>query len=342
MKKADIFFFSKKGGDTARRIRDALAGREYACRLLAPQRLALGETEKITGGIGKATGERFFDTDALIYVGACGIAVRAIAPHIKSKTTDLPVLCVDEAGKFATPLLSGHVGGGNALARLLAGEIGAQLVVTTATDGNGRFSVDAWAVENGYRIHSMGAAKRFSAAILERELPFVADAPVMGRLPEGLFQGGEGDLGLYISYKTASPFSDTLRLIPRCLVLGIGCRRGTASEAVANAVKQVLGENAIDPLAVAQAASVTLKSEEAGILRFCESMGLPISFYTPDALMGVAGEFTPSEFVMSTVGADNICERAAATGGNEIIVRKTAVNGVTIAVGRKKWEVCFE
>ena len=70
--------------------------------------------------------------DALIMICATGIAVRAIAPVIVSKQQDPPVVVLDEAGAFVVPLLSGHEGGANELARQLADTIGAELVITTA------------------------------------------------------------------------------------------------------------------------------------------------------------------------------------------------------------------
>lgn len=123
----------------------------------------------------------FGQADALIFVSACGIAVRSVAPHLRSKFTDPAVVAVDDCGRFAIPLVSGHVGGANALAGGSPGAIGAQAVVTTATDGNDVFAVDTWAADQGFLVVRPNAAKAVSAALLNGEpVGFHSDFPVGG------------------------------------------------------------------------------------------------------------------------------------------------------------------
>lgn len=339
MKQAAVFFFSRQGGETARRIA-AFLRLEYDCRLFAAQKYAGDGAEPIQGGIGEFTGTLMGEMDALVYVGACGIAVRAIAPHIRSKTTDPAVLCVDELGRFCIALLSGHIGGGNRLANAVAGAIGAVPVITTATDINGRFSVDTWAAERGFRIGSMEAAKEVSAAILQRDIPICSDRPIVKPLPQGLYEGGEGELGICVSTRTKKPFQNTLSIIPPVLVLGIGCRRNAPMGAIEDAVKTVLLQNELDIRAVGQVASIELKADEEGLLEFCRKNGFPARFYTAEELQAAPGEFTPSPLVKRVTGVENVCERSAALSG-EIIVKKTVCNSVTVAVAEKDWEVSF-
>lgn len=332
-----IFAFTGRGKVTARRVADQLDG-EIA--LYAPARLAGEDFEAYRGGLPEFVGH-LFDLDALVFVGAAGIALRAVAPHVVSKKSDPAVLCLDEAARFVIPLLSGHIGGANALARRLAAALDATPVITTATDVNGRFSVDTWATEHDMAITSMALAKRVSAEILTRDIPFWSDAGRPDRLAQGLVWSDGGELGVCASIHDIKPFGDTLLLVPRVLHIGIGCRRGTPAEAVGTAVRRVLNDNNLRPEAVAGAASIDVKSDEAGLIECCRGRGWPLTFYSAAQLNAVPGSFTKSEFVQNTVGVDNVCERAAAASGGAVIVRKTALNGVTVAVAEMKWGIEF-
>ena len=276
-----------------------------------------------------------------MFVGAAGIAVRSIAPWVRDKRTDPAVLCVDELGRFVVPLLSGHIGGANALALRLAEGLGAVPVVTTATDVNGRFSVDAWAARQGLFLDSMKAAKAVSAAILEGPVPLCCDFPVEGELPPGVVRGDGGAVGVCVSWRRKAPFRETLLLVPPVLRLGLGCRRGIAPEAVRAAVEQVLDQHGIHPRAVKGAASIDLKRDEAGLLDCCAAQGWPLDFYSAGELAALEGDFTPSERVLRVTGVDNVCERAAAMGGGRLIVGKTVRGGVTVAVAEEGWTARF-
>ncbi len=145
-------------------------------------------------GVAAWAGEQFRDHCALIFVGACGIAVRAVAPWVKDKLSDSPVLVVDEEGRYVIPLLSGHVGGANELARLLASRLGAVPVVTTATDIRGKFAVDVFAQKNGLRIVDREGIVQVSSKVLRGETIIVA-----AELPEGTDRRPSEDQGLSAS-----------------------------------------------------------------------------------------------------------------------------------------------
>ncbi|MBR5366409.1 MAG: cobalt-precorrin 5A hydrolase [Clostridia bacterium] len=295
--------------------------------------------EKITAEMG----DLFSSHEALIFIGACGIAVRSIAPHLKSKTEDPAVLVLDDRGRYVIPILSGHIGGANALARSLAEKLGAEAIVTTATDGAGRFSCDAWASTHACAISSMETAKAVSAAILVSDVPVASEFALPEKLPAGLVPGEGGPLGVYIGVREEEPFTKTLCLIPRIVTLGIGCRRGISAEAIREAVSEALASARIDPRAVCRVASIDVKRDEAGLAEYTGDIGAELVFYTAEELAAVPGDFAESEFVKKTVGVGNVCERAAVLGAGigKLLIGKTAHDGVTVAAAVRDWRVEF-
>ena len=214
-------------------------------------------------------------------------------------------------------------------------------MITTATDINKKFSVDAWAARKGLVIASLSRAKAVSAAILEQNVPLKSDFSIVTSLPNGVVLADSGDVGIRISVFKDEPYKQTLRLIPKILHLGIGCRKGTPVETIREAVDEVLLAHNIDRRAIKCAASIDLKAEEAGLLQYCGEQKLSVTFYTAEELKAVPGEFTPSAFVQSITGVDNVCERAALIGAEKLIVKKAVRNGVTVALAEEHWEVHF-
>ena len=326
-----VIAFTRRGAELGRKLAAALGGALYA-----PARFAADVGAQPVPALAAWTAARWEDSDALVFVGAAGIAVRAVAPHVRDKFTDPAVVSVDEEGRFAVPLLSGHVGGANELALRVAELTGGQAAVSTATDVNGLFAVDVWAKGNGLVITDRALAKEVSAALLEgKAVGFASD---WGHpCPAGLTQG-PAEIGVWVTARTgAGPFSRTLRLAPKGLILGVGCRRGTERAAIEEAAAEDLAGS--EPLAVAAVATIDLKKDEPGLLAFCAARGLPLLTFSAGELSAVAGDFTPSDFVKGVTGVDNVCERAAAAAGGRIVVPKLAKNGVTASVAEKR-HVC--
>ena len=337
--KIALFAYSRQGCRTAHRVMSFFSQDDIKAHTM--ERFEETGFDPIRRPAKPFYGELFSWADALIFVGSCGIAVREIAPHVRDKRTDPAVVCIDELGRFVIPLLSGHIGGANEMALKIATELNATPVITTATDINNRFSVDTWAARNDFMIDNIHRAKTVSAAILERDIPLSCDFPIATNLPNGVVLGNSGDLGISISYLKRSPFEQTLRLVPKILHVGIGCRRGTSADAISEAVKAAFEQNGLDGKGIKCVASIDLKADEAGLLKYCEDHGLTPVFYSSAELLEVPGTFTPSAFVQSVTGVDNVCERAALRGADKLIVKKTALNGVTVAVAAEKLEVRF-
>lgn len=267
--------------------------------------------------LSESTEKWFPQADALIFFAAAGIAVRCIAPFVKDKYEDPAVLAVDEGGDFCISLLSGHVGGGNRLCRILAQEIGAVPVITTATDTQRRFAADVFARRHGLHIHSREAAKRISARVVAGETVRIfldeesyAEVPAAGPGVQRTMERAQADILVTIRKKPCDR-ADALYLVPRVVTAGIGCRKGTSESAVRTAVESLLRKTGIFREALSALASIDIKKEEPGLRAFAADWALPLSFYSAGKLRAVPGVFTASLFVERTTGVDNVCERCA-------------------------------
>ena len=429
-----IISFTDKGERLAEKIAGILEGRAVRCGAEHP--------------LGEWTRDSFSKGNALIYVGAAGIAVRAIAPFVRNKAVDPAVIVVDETGKFAIPILSGHLGGANVLASRIADEIGAEAVITTATDRNNVFSVDDWARAQSMHVENVPLIKKISSCILsggtirvESKFSIAGDVPEhvsYVKLPrtgrttgqavekisanceknctgheknctdheknctdhekisrdreeitpdreeitpdrEEIFPDREGITpdrkeitsdceeispdrklisrnceeiklagetlppNVFISVRTdiCSP-ARTLHLIPRAVYAGIGCRRGTTSEQIANAVYTALGRLDLHPSALAGISTIDIKKDEQGLLEFCREQEIPLMTFPAEELAAVQGDFSSSEFVSEVTGVDCVCERSAVlASGGVLILRKMVRDGVTCALAFREPELSW-
>lgn len=296
------------------------------------------------GALSTWTEEHFSTNDALIFVGAIGIALRAIAPYIKTKTKDPAVVVVDELGQFSIPILSGHIGGANELALQISKILNAIPVITTATDINNVFAIDTWAKGQGLKISNPECIKLVSSKLLKGESVHIkSDYPIQGNLPNNVFlndlDGSDeknNDYDVIISHNDFSDYgNDTLLLVPQIITLGIGCRKDISFEAIENSILNILKSENYHILALKAMASIDKKANEKGILEFAEKYDLPFNTYGADELNSLEGDFTKSDFVKSVVEVDNVCERSAVfeSKGN-LIRRKDTCDGagVTIAL----------
>ncbi len=314
----ELLAFTDRGEALARRLAEALPGEAARCG--APLPLAAW------------TARAFGRAGGLVFVGAAGIAVRAIAPHLKSKTTDPAVVVVDEAGRFAVPVLSGHLGGANELARRIAALTGGTPVLTTSTDVNGVFAVDLWAKCQRCAVLDPGRIKTVSAKLLGGgSVTVQSDWPVAGEPPPGVSLTADGPADVTLTLRPAGRAG--LRLVPRLAALGVGCRRGTSRQALDAALDALLAQSGVSGEALCQVCTIDLKENEPGLLEFCAARGLPLRTFTAAQLAALPGNFTPSAFVQRVTGVDNVCERAAVLGsGGELALPKAAGSGVTMAL----------
>lgn len=311
-------FFTEKGGRLAEGLAAALGGEAERC--------------KGNGFLSAWTESGFREADGLVFIGAAGIAVRAVAPFLRSKDTDPAIVVLDEDGNFAIPILSGHLGGANDLARKISAVCGAVPVITTATDVNGVFAVDTWAKKQGCAVEPIHKIKTVSAKLLAGEkIRIRSDWKIAGVPPKNVILTEEKDCDVSLSISRRQ--EEALRLIPKIAVLGIGCRKGTSAEKIEKTMGFFLEKANIHEKALCMVTSIDLKKEEEGLLTFCEKHQLPFRTYTAEKLRAAKGDFTPSAFVERVTGVDNVCERSAVLGGGVLYQRKFVGNGVGDGAG---------
>ena len=292
------------------------------------------------GALSTWTEEHFSTNDALIFIGAIGIALRAIAPYIKTKTKDPAVVVVDELGQFSIPILSGHIGGANELALRISEILNAIPVITTATDINKVFAVDTWAKSQGLHILNPECIKLVSSKLLKGESVHVkSDYPIQGNLPKNVYlndlEDSNAGYDVIITHKDLENErkNDTLLLVPQIITVGIGCRKDISFEAIESSILNIIESENYHILAINALASIDKKANEKGILEFAKKYGLPFNTYSAEELNSLEGDFTKSEFVKSVVEVDNVCERSAIKESNgKLIRRKDTCDGAGVTV----------
>ncbi len=292
-----IIYFTDRGEELSGKLLSKLKKQGYEADR------ASGRQEKLS----EWTAEHFIGGKVLIFIGAAGIAVRAVAPFVKKKEEDPAVIVTDEQGRYWIPILSGHIGGANRAAEELSRLCGGQPVLTTATDGEGLFSVDVFAKDNGLVIPDLNQAKGFSAKLLSRNGAALIISP-------------EKREGFY--------------LIPRCIILGAGCRKGKTKEELLAFMLELLDGQDLSRYALCCIASIDRKKDEQGLKECAQELSVPFLTFSAEELAAVPGAFTASKRVSEETGVDNVCERAVmAAGAGKLLVRKTVKDGMTLALG---------
>lgn len=305
--------------------------------------------------------DRFASCSLLIFVGACGIAVRKIAPFVNDKKTDPAVLVVDDTGKNVISLLSGHLGGANKWTELIAGQIGANAVITTSSDCNEKTAIDLFAKKNKLVITDYKMAKDLEAALLDGEtIGLYTELSIVGNIPpefqliemqqdkhDEIFSrecGKKLNYGIVIGLYKNDLFKYTLHLVPQNIVVGVGCRRGKTKEDIINAVDECLFLKGISTEAVEKIASIDLKKDEAGLIEAAKHYKAKPDFFSAEQLAEIKNVSYTSQFVKEVTGVDNVCERAAklASGHGDILLGKQKKDGVTIAIAVSERRISFE
>ncbi len=351
--KLAIISFTENGIKLSQTVAKRLSGRKVTlytkCSRYTAEDL---KVQRVKESLQVWTAQRMAEGDALLFIGACGIAVRAIAPNLTDKLHDVPVLVMDEEGQYVIPILSGHVGGANELAHELAGLMDACPVITTATDVQKKFAVDLFAKRNHLEIMNKDGIAKVSAKALAGEQLTIAIRvqniefchPKFCEVREEDFTEAENQLlreaSMHKQDQEACDVEQPLRLVPyvkdqsvdivvsempdnknaliwlrpRRYVVGMGCRKNKDTEELLAFYQETLEQAMVEPGEVYALASIEKKKDEPGLLAISERMRIPFFTYTAEELNRVGECVHSSEFVKAQVGVDNVCERAAFAG----------------------------
>lgn len=336
--------------------------------------------ERRTGGNSSASdeGHRYYDLPlrpviqdlfsrhgALVVFLPVGAAVRLLAPVLGSKTQDPAVVCVDDAGRYAVSVLSGHVGGADALAHRVAESIGAQAIITSASDALDVTAIDLVGRDVGWRVEATSTdLTRAAAAVVNRDPVALWIDPEAGvSWPDGTPLSASIFPVTYLSdaqdprYAAALIVSDRLLALetgrplvtyrPPTLVAGVGCRRGVSEDHLRELLLHTLEEHGLAAMSLAKIATADIKADEPGIIALAESISLPIETYNGARLNAVADaaaagrsasglHWPTASAAHDLLGVFGVAEPAAmlASGAEGVIVPRAKSDRATIAVAR--------
>ena len=292
----------------------------------------------------------FSSYSQLVCIMAAGIVVRSLASRLDSKYLDPAVVVVDEKGKYAISLLSGHVGGANQLAFEVARLLGGQAVITTATDVQGKNAADLMALDMDAVIEPPETLKVINRSLAEAQTVYLYSPwPVVKPITDGFsWQGWPNEIdtdkflqpAVIIGYgrHTTGARPELLWLKPRNLTVGIGCRKGVSYRDLSTALNEVLNNYDIDERCITQLASIDLKADEPAINLLAEKMNIPFLTFSQKDILTLAGTYQESAWVEEITGVGGVCEPAArlASRPGITVVPKQKIGRVTISIAMEK------
>ncbi len=333
-KKVGIFALSEAGAKIGHQIRARVGGE------------LIGLEGRVTDcdfqvvSIGDAIREAYTSGRPVIAVMASGALIRILAPLLKDKRNEPPVIAVSEDGKSVVPLLGGHHGA-NDLTRMIAANLNGHAAITTA--GDLRFGVALDQPPAGWTLANPENAKAVMASLLAgASVCRTGDAADMADwLDEsGLDFAADGKICLHLTTAPHAAISgpSTLVFVPRVCMLGIGCERGCDSDEVISLVEAALQSAKLSPLSIGAIGSIDLKADESAIHAAGMHFDVPVLFFTAKQLEEETDRLvSPSEIVFAEVGCHGVAEGAAlalAGADGKLIVPKQKSKRATVALAR--------
>ena len=270
----------------------------------------------------------------IIFISSTGIAIRISAPFIKNKSVDPAIVVVDDLGRYSISLLSGHIGGANQLAEKVAEYLKCQAIITTASDGRGIEAVDMFAKSNNLFIENLEDAKKITSMMLSGEA-IKLESEIKAKIDyNNIVENHEAGTIFVLSKLDINYGKPSCVLRPKNITVGLGCRRGKTKDEIIRALTVIFKNNNLCLESIKKIATVDVKQDERGIIDACQYLNCEMVIISREDIKKVQDEFEKSAFVESTIGVSSVCEPCASIAGGEIIVRKIAINGITIAISK--------
>ena len=340
-----IIALTSQGALLARRIGELMHGNVFLPeRFAAPGEQSFGKSQFTT------TCQRLFhEMDGVICIMATGIVVRTIAPLIQDKTVDPAVLVVDERANHVISLLSGHVGGANAWTTQLAKLLKSDPVITTATDTEHVQALDTLAQRvDGWYPDFKANTKFYNSRLAagdpvdlwldpDFETAF-SDLSGFRQLSTLAYATTEVPLVIVSDKVNFDKQPNSVQVIPRVNALGIGCRKDVTFAMMQTAFTQFCIEHQLAWRSVCALGSITKKQHEGAIHYLADTLNVPVTFYSAEALQPASAHYPQSAFVAKTVGVGNVASAAAETlTGQPTVTDRFACDEITIAMSRKSF-----
>ena len=289
--------------------------------------------------------KRWNHISSIIFISACQIAVRTIAPYIRDKYLDPAVVAVDESCRNCVCLLSGHLGGGNELAKKVAGILGATPVITTQSDVLKLVPLDLWAKANGLVPADAKGLKDAQAAMRNGKKlnVFLQEDVYAKKLPPGLVQTRKEE-DAQISIGPFIPQNHKcLHLVTRNLNLGTGCHKGLSPDHLLEKALSFIGSAHIHPFSIKNVCTIDKKEKEPAIVKLAEYLEATLRVFSSEDLNRIDG-IEGSDVVQNAVGAKAVSEPASllCAKGGKLLMGKKKFQACTFAISSNPIELCSD
>lgn len=301
------------------------------------------KNSEVIGGIKTMLTNAWVNYDGLIFISATGIAIRLINPFIQHKTKDPAIVVLDDLGRYAISLLSGHIGGANDLANYIAEKLNALPIITTASDSRGIESIDLFAKTNDYYMEDMNSVTTLTSMMVnDKKIGFYSEDDKIIKYDNLIILNNLDNLNdnidgvIIVSSNTLNDINIPHTFLrPQNINIGIGCRKGVEGSRIIEAIENSLNKINLSSKSIKSMGTVEVKKDEAGIIEAAKFYNCPLKIFTIEDIKEIEDMFQKSQFVKDTIGVFSVSEPVAYLLGGELTTRKSKYNGITISISKE-------